>query len=105
MISSMSLSPNPLPEKMDESESTIPSDLEDPNGIVRFVTIQWHICAIIGSARDVASGSDKRRVYVVVPLRVRVGAMIEAWMLKIGGEVTFFGLILFPISTVLCFDV
>ena len=44
------------------------------------------------------------RVYVVLLLGVRVGAMAETSILKTGGEMTFFGLILFPIFTVLCLE-
>ena len=43
-------------------------------------------------------------MYVVLLLRVPVGAMAEASMLKTGGDVTFFGLILFPNFTFLCLD-
>ena len=68
------------------------------------MTIQWHICAITGSVWDVASGSERTRVYVVLLLKVRVGAMGEAVILNTGREMTFFGLILFPRSTVLCLD-
>ena len=44
------------------------------------------------------------RVYVVLLLKVRVGATAMASILKTGGEATFFGLIILPRSTVLCFD-
>lgn len=104
MISLMPLSADPSAEEKDDSQSRAPSGLEDGKGRVKFVTTQWHTCAITGSARDVASGSDKTRVYVVLLLRVRVGLMTEASMLNTGGEVTFFGLILLPRSTVLCLD-
>ncbi len=91
-------------ERRGESHSRAPPQLADWRGSVKFVIIQWHICAFTGSAREVASGSERTRVYVVLLLRVRVEAMVEASMLKTGGQVTFFGLILFPKSTVLCLD-
>lgn len=104
MISWMPLSLDPLREEPGKRQSRAPSEMADGNGKVKFVMIQWHICAFTGSARDVASGSDKTRVYVVLLLRVRVGVKAETSMLKIGGDVTFFGLILFPMFTVLCLD-
>ena len=104
MISWMPLSSDPLREEPGKSQSRAPSEMAAGNGRFKFVMIQLHICASPGSARDVASGSDKTRVYVVLLLRVRVGTMAETSILKIGGDVTFFGLILFPMFTVLCLD-
>ena len=42
------------------------------------VTIQWHICALSGSAREVASGSLRTTVYVLLEAVVLVGAEIDA---------------------------
>ena len=104
MISWMLLLLESLREEPGKSQSQARSEMADGNGRVKFVMIQWHICAFTGSARDVASGSEKTRVYVVLLLRVRVGVMAEISISKSGGDVTFFGLILFPILTILCLD-
>lgn len=84
--------------------SSIPSEeLEADSEIL--VAIQWHICALIGSARDVASGSVRMRVYVLLVASVRVGDSVEVeeseWISKAGVEEVSEGDILFPKETVL----
>lgn len=52
--------------------------MESDDELVISVVIQWHICALAGSERDVASGSVRARTYVALLLSVRLGMASKA---------------------------
>lgn len=70
------------------------------------VAIQWHISAFTGSEREVASGSVRAIVYVVLLRIVCVGCIEEerAWISKMGAEETDDGGRMLPSWTDTCLE-
>ena len=63
------------------------------------MVIQWHISAMTGSAREVASGSVRTRVYVTLLRSVGVGVDFRegnAWISNMGAEETSEGTMALP---------
>lgn len=86
------------------SGDNAPPISEEKEGSDMLVAIQWHIWALTGSERDVASGSVRTRVYVVLLFSVRVGMVPEAWIANTGSDLTALGFKIFPRLTDLCFE-
>ena len=85
-------------------DSSIPSEEFDAETDIP-VAIQWHISPFVGFVRDVASGSVRTRVLVLLPASVRVGdrdagAEESEWIFTMGGAEVSEGGMMLPRETV-----